>query len=76
MPPLSKHCDGVNTPSRFWRLNYSAVPSNEGAYTFWIDAYSRAIDPSHATGYVADWNYNFLWIGGMMYLKSIAVVDL
>lgn len=68
--------DNAATKTAVYRLNYSAAPSNEGAYTFWVNAYSRGIDPSHATGYVADWNYNVLWVGGTVYLKSVAVVNL
>ena len=69
--------DNAVTKSATYRLAFPAAgdPDNQGGYAFWVNAYSRAMDPSHATGYVADWQYNVLWIGGTRYSLQVAVVN-
>lgn len=69
--------DNTVTKTATYRLNFPSggQPDNQGAYAFYVNAYSRAIDPSHATGYVQDWQYNVLWIGGTLDTAKVAVVN-
>jgi hypothetical protein len=70
--------DNAASGTAIYRLNFpgGGQPDNQGAYSFWVNAYSRAIDPSHATGYTLDWNYNVVWIGGTLASVQVAVVNL
>jgi hypothetical protein len=74
----TSEADNTMSATAVYRLKFPSAgqPDNQGAYSFWVNAYSRAIDPSHATGYNADWNYNQLWIGGTIDFHSVAVVNL
>lgn len=74
----TSEADNTTSATAVYRLKFPSAgqPDNQGAYSFWVNAYSRAIDPSHATGYNADWNYNQLWIGGTIDFHSVAVVNL
>ncbi len=67
----------VNKTSTY-RLNFPAggQPDNQGGYAFHVNGYTRGIDPSHATGYTLDWQYNVLWVGGTLSTIQVAVVNL
>ena len=54
-------------------LKYNAA--NQGAYNFYINGYSRTIDPGHDTGFVADWQYDHVIYGGTLDRIQVAVVD-
>lgn len=64
--------NGVQRTAIF-RLNYHAT--NQGAYNFYINGYSRTIDPGHDTGFVADWQYDHVIYGGTLDRIQVAVVD-
>jgi hypothetical protein len=68
---------GDNTVMRsaIFQLNYAA--DNQGAYSFSVNAWSRAFNPSDPAGYVADWNnYDIAPLGGNLANLQIAVVNL
>ncbi len=74
----SDELDNAVANSAAYKLNFPSAgqPDNQGAYAFYVNVYSRAIDPSHAAGYVDDWQYNAVWIGGTLSAVQVAVVNL
>jgi hypothetical protein len=66
--------DNTVIRSAIFQLNYAA--DNQGAYSFSLNAWSRAFNPTDAAGYTADWNhYDVAPIGGQVAALQIAVVN-
>lgn len=66
--------DNTVIRSAIFRLNYA--PDNQGAYSFSVNAWSRAFNPTDAAGYAADWNnYDIAPIGGNLANLQVAVVN-
>lgn len=65
--------DNSVTQTAIFELIYTE--DNQGAYTFYVNGNSRAIDPGHHTGFVADWQYDYAIYGGTLSSIQVAVVD-